>query len=155
MSREANIIELDPILDGKGLRIGLAMSRFNQDICEGLLSACAAELARLGVAKENTLLATVPGALEIPLALRRMAMSKKFDALIALGAVVRGDTYHFEVVSNEMAAGISRVALDLDLPIANAVLTTDTDDQALVRMSVKGAEAAQCAVEMANLLKRL
>lgn len=155
MPREANIIELDPIHDGQGLRIGLVLSRFNQDICEGLLSACASELARLGVAKENTLLATVPGALEIPVTLRKMALSKKFDALIALGAVVRGDTYHFEVVSNEMASGISRVALDTDIPVANAVLTTDTDDQALFRMSVKGAEAAQCAVEMANLLKRL
>jgi 6,7-dimethyl-8-ribityllumazine synthase len=155
MPREANITELDPIHDGQGLRIGLVMSRFNQDICEGLLSACASELARLGVAKENTLLATVPGALEIPVTLRKMALSKKFDALIALGAVVRGDTYHFEVVSNEMASGISRVALDTDIPVANAVLTTDTDDQALFRMSVKGAEAAQCAVEMANLLKRL
>jgi len=155
MPREANITELDPILDGQGLRIGLVMSRFNQDICEGLLSACASELARLGVAKENTLLATVPGALEIPVTLRRMASSGKFDALIALGAVVRGDTYHFEVVSNEMASGISRVALDSDTPIANAVLTTDTDDQALIRMSAKGAEAARCAVEMVNLLKRL
>jgi len=155
MPREANITELDPIHDGKGLRIGLVMSRFNQDICEGLLSACATELARLGVAKENTLLATVPGALEIPVTLRKMALSKKFDALIALGAVVRGDTYHFEVVSNEMASGISRVVLDTDIPVANAVLTTDTDDQALVRMSAKGAEAAQCAVEMANLLRRL
>ena len=155
MPREANITELDPIHDGKGLRIGLVMSRFNQDICEGLLSSCASELARLGVAKENTLLATVPGALEIPITLRKMALSKKFDALIAIGSVVRGDTYHFEVVSNEMASGISRVVLDTDTPIANAVLTTDTDDQALVRMSVKGAEAAQCAVEMANLLKRL
>jgi 6,7-dimethyl-8-ribityllumazine synthase len=155
MPREANIIELDPIYDGQRLRIGLVMSRFNQDICEGLLSACASELARLGVAKENTLLATVPGALEIPVTLRKMALSKKFDALIALGAVVRGDTYHFEVVSNEMASGISRVALDTDIPVANAVLTTDTDDQALFRMSMKGAEAAQCAVEMANLLKRL
>lgn len=155
MPRESNINELDPILDGKGLRIGLVMSRFNQDICEGLLSACAAELARLGVARENTLLATVPGALEIPVVLRKMAQSNKFDALIAIGSVVRGDTYHFEVVANEMAAGISRVALDAGIPIANAVLTTNTDDQGLIRMSVKGAEAAQCAVEMANLLKRL
>ncbi|MGA7179531.1 MAG: 6,7-dimethyl-8-ribityllumazine synthase [Thiobacillaceae bacterium] len=155
MPREAKITELDPVYEGKGLRIGLVMSRFNQDICEGLLSACETELARLGVAKENTLLATVPGALEIPVTLRKMALSKKFDALIALGAVVRGDTYHFEVVSNEMSAGITRVALDTDLPVANAVLTTDSEEQALFRMSAKGAEAAQCAVEMANLLKRL
>lgn len=155
MPRDANTTELDPIYDGKGLRIGLVMSRFNQDICEGLLSACETELARLGVAKGDTLLATVPGALEIPLTLKKMAQSKEFDALIALGSVVRGDTYHFEVVSNEMAAGICRIALDMDIPIANAVLTTDTDDQALARMSVKGAEAARCAVEMANLLKRL
>jgi 6,7-dimethyl-8-ribityllumazine synthase len=155
MPRDPNTTELDPVHDGRGLRIGLVMSRFNQDICEGLLSACETELARLGVAKSDTLLATVPGALEIPIALKRMAQSKEFDALIALGSVVRGDTYHFEVVSNEMAAGISRIGLEMDIPIANAVLTTDTDDQALVRMSVKGAEAARCAVEMANLLKRL
>jgi 6,7-dimethyl-8-ribityllumazine synthase len=155
MPRETNIIELDPILDGKDLRIGLVMSRFNQHICEGLLSACASELERLGVAKDSTLLATVPGALEIPITLRKMAASQRFDALIALGAVVRGDTYHFEVVSNEMAAGISRVMLDADVPIANGVLTTDNDDQALKRMSIKGREAAQCAIEMANLLKRI
>ena len=155
MQRDSNTTELDPIYDGKGLRIGMVMSRFNQDVCEGLLSACKSELVRLGVAMTDTLLATVPGALEIPIALSKTAQSKEFDALIALGSVVRGDTYHFEVVSNEMATGISRIALDMDIPIANAVHTTDTDDQAMARMSVKGAEAARCAVEMANLLKRL
>ena len=155
MPHDPNTTELDPIYDGENLRIGVVMSRFNQDIVDGLLSACESELMKLGVSDKDTLLVTVPGALEIPIALKRMAKAREFDALIALGAVVRGDTYHFEIVSNEMAAGISRVALEMDIPIANAVLTTDTDDQALVRMSTKGAEAARCAVEMANLLKRL
>ena len=150
-----NIPELEPDLDGGALRIGIVMSRFNPDICEGLLAACSAALIRHGVKTGNMRLATVPGALEIPLALRKMAMGGKFDALVALGAVVRGDTYHFEIVSNEMAAGISRIQLDTGVPIANGVLTTDTDHQATARMSVKGAEAGECAIEMANLLKQL
>lgn len=155
MARYDNILELEPNLDGSSLRIGIVMSRFNMDICDGLLAACTASLAKHGVKDANVLITTVPGALEIPLVLRKMALSGKYDALVALGAVVRGDTYHFEVVSNEMAAGISRVQLDTGVPIANGVLTTDTDHQAITRMSVKGAEAGECAIEMANLLKRL
>ena len=155
MARYDDILELEPGLDGAGLRIGIVMSRFNLDVCEGLLAACSAELRKHGVRPEDMLLVTVPGALEIPLALRKMAMDGKFDALVALGAVVRGDTYHFEIVSNEMAAGISRIQLDTGVPIANGVLTTDTDHQATARMSVKGAEAGECAIEMANLLKQL
>lgn len=155
MASYDNIPELEPDLDGGALRIGIVMSRFNPDICEGLLAACSAALIKRGVKTGNLLLATVPGALEIPLALRKMAMSGKFDALVALGAVVRGDTYHFEVVSNEMANGIARIQLDTGVPIANGVLTTDTDHQATSRMSVKGAEAGECAIEMANLLKQL
>ena len=155
MANYDNIPELEPSLDGSALRIGIVMSRFNMDICEGLLAACSAALIKHGVKTGNMLIATVPGALEIPLALRKMAMSGKFDALVALGAVVRGDTYHFEVVSNEMANGIARIQLDTGVPIANGVLTTDTDHQATSRMSVKGAEAGECAIEMANLLKLL
>lgn len=155
MASYENIPELEPDLDGGALRVGIVMSRFNLDICEGLLAACSAALARRGVKSGNLLLVTVPGALEIPVALRKMAMSGKFDALVALGAVVRGDTYHFEIVANEMAAGISRIQLDTGMPIANGVLTTDTDHQATARMSVKGAEAGECAIEMANLLKQL
>ena len=147
--------ELDKNLDGTGLRIGLVQGRFNDVVGEGLLAACRAELAKLGVAEDDITLATVPGALEIPLVLQEMAQSDYYDALIALGAVIRGDTYHFEVVSNESARGVSEVQLEFGIPIANAILTTDTDEQAEARMNVKGAEAAQVAVEMVNLLKAL
>lgn len=147
--------EIDKNLDGTGLRIGLVQGRFNDVVGEGLLAACRAELAKLGVAEDDVTLATVPGALEIPLVLQAMAQSGNYDALIALGAVIRGDTYHFEVVSNESARGVSEVQLEFGVPIANAILTTDTDEQAESRMNVKGAEAAQVAIEMVNLLKVL
>ena len=145
------VTELDTSLDGSKLRIGLLLSRFNRDIGDGLLAACVETLLKQGVKRENMLLVTVPGALEIPLAARRLAQDGAFDALVAMGAVIRGDTYHFEIVANEMASGIMRVQLDTDIPIANAVLTTETDDQAYSRMAHKGAEAALCAIEMANL----
>jgi 6,7-dimethyl-8-ribityllumazine synthase len=147
--------EIEKNLNGKGLRIGIVQSRFNEVVCEGLLAACRAQLAQSGVSDGDITLATVPGALEIPLVLQAMARSGKFDALIALGAVIRGDTYHFEVVSNESARGVGEVQLDSGVPIANAILTTDTDEQAEVRMSVKGAEAALVAIEMVHLLKAL
>ncbi|QGZ41952.1 6,7-dimethyl-8-ribityllumazine synthase [Pseudoduganella flava] len=138
-------------LNGEGLRIGIVQARFNEDVCHGLLSACLAELKHLGVADEDVLHVTVPGALEIPLVLQKMAESGQFDALVALGAVIRGETYHFELVSNESGAGITRIGLDFGIPIANAVLTTENDEQAEVRMATKGADAARVAVEMANL----
>ena len=138
-------------LGGAGLRFGIVQARFNEDVCHGLLSACLAELKHLGVADEDVLHVTVPGALEIPLALQKMAETQQFDALIAIGAVIRGETYHFELVSNESGAGITRVGLDFGIPIANAVLTTDTDEQAEARMEEKGADAARVAIEMANL----
>lgn len=147
--------ELEPSLNGTGLRIGIVLSRFNQDVGDGLLSACQTELAKLGVAAQDIVLATVPGALEAPLVLLRMAQSEKFDALIALGAVIRGETYHFEIVANESARGITEVQQDTGIPVANAILTTENDEQALARMVVKGMEAAQVAIEMANLLKQL
>ncbi len=140
-------------LNGKGLRIGIVQSRFNADIGNGLLGACTAELYKLGVADADVTLATVPGALESPLVLAKMANSGRFDGLIALGAIIRGETYHFEVVSNESARGISQVQIESGVPIANAILTTEDDDQALARMSIKGSEAAQVAVEMINLLR--
>lgn len=143
--------EVEPNLLGAGLRIGVVMARFNKTVGEGLLSGCCHELRRLGVA--DVTLATVPGALEIPLALQVMAQSGKYDALVALGAVIRGETYHFEVVSNESARGVTDVQLATGVPIANAVLTVENDDQAEVRMLRKGTEAVRCAVEMANLLK--
>jgi 6,7-dimethyl-8-ribityllumazine synthase len=138
-------------LEGVGLRIGIVQARFNEDVCHGLLSACLAELKHLGVADEDVLHVTVPGALEIPFALQKMADTEQFDALIAIGAVIRGETYHFELVANESGAGISRIALDFGIPVANAVLTTDTDEQAEARMADKGGDAARVAVEMANL----
>lgn len=150
-----NITEYEKDLNGKGLRIGIVMSRFNVDIGEGLLGSCVTELEKLGVKETDMTLVTVPGALEVPLTLLKMALSDNYDALIALGAVVRGDTYHFELVANESGTGITQVQLDSGVPIANGILTTDTDDQALARMEVKGADCALVAVEMANLLKRI
>ncbi len=147
--------EIEKNLNGAGMRIGIVQSRFNKVVCEGLLAACRAQLAQQSVADNDVTLVTVPGALEIPLALQRMAQSERFDALIALGAVIRGDTYHFEVVSNESARGVGEVQLECGVPVANGILTTDTDEQAEARMDVKGAEAARVAIEMANLLRAL
>lgn len=142
-------------LDGNGKKIGIVLSRFNENIGAGLLQACEQELLKLGVSAEDITLATVPGALETPLILLHMAMTEKYDALIALGAIIRGETYHFEVVSNESARGISEVQRDTGVPVANAILTTENDEQAEVRVAVKGAEAAQAAIEMANLVSAL
>ena len=155
MGRFENITEIEPNLQGSGLRIGIATARFNRDIGEGLLSACTASLAKLGVRDDDVLVVSVPGALELPLILQCLAQSRRFDALIALGAVVRGETYHFEIVSNESAAGITSVQLDTGIPIANGVLTCDTDEQAEARMQQKGAECAEAAIEMANLQRNL
>lgn len=155
MSRFDNIFEYDNNLNGAGLKVGIVMSRFNLPICEGLLSACVDELKRLGVADADMSIANVPGALEIPLVLQTMAQSGSFDALVALGAVIRGETYHFEVVSNDACRAIMEVQLDTGVPIANGILTCETDGQAEVRMQPKGADCAQAAVEMANLQKAL
>jgi len=155
MSRFDNIEEIEPQLDGQGLRMGIVMARFNADVGEGLLSACTAALRKHGVADADVLIVTVPGALELPLALQKLALSGRFDALIALGAVIRGETYHFEIVSNESASGITAVQLDTGVPVANGVLTTDTDEQAEARMAQKGADCAQAAIEMANLLRHI
>ena len=155
MSRFDQIFEHDNNLDGRGLRVGIVMSRFNLPVCEGLLSACVAELKRLGVAASDMEIANVPGALEIPLVLQTMATSGRFDALVALGAVIRGDTYHFEVVSNDACRAVMEVQLDTGIPVANGILTCDTDEQAEVRMQPKGTDCAQAAIEMANLQKSL
>ncbi|MDP1635582.1 MAG: 6,7-dimethyl-8-ribityllumazine synthase [Gallionellaceae bacterium] len=155
MGRYDDIEEYDPNLVGQGLRIGIAMGRFNIDVSEGLLSGCTAELKRLGVRAADVQIVTAPGALELPLVLQTMAQSGHFDALVALGCVIRGETYHFEIVSNESARGIIDVQLATGVPIANGVLTTEDDDQALARMVQKGMEAGQAAVEMANLQRHL
>ena len=155
MARYDNIFEYESDLAGDGLAIGIVMSRFNQDICEGLLAACTAELKRLGVADDDVEIATVAGALEIPLVLQTMAQSDRYDALIALGAVIRGDTYHFEVVANDACRAVMEVQLDTGIPIANGILTCDDDDQALARMQIKGADCARTAIETANLLRAI
>ena len=155
MGRYDNILELERDLNGEDLRIGIVMSRFNLDVGEGLLGACTAELIKRGVQESGMLLVTVLGALEIPLTLQKMALTDQFDALIALGAVIRGETYHFEIVANQSASGLAAVQLDTGIPVANGILTTETDDQAMARMSQKGTEAAQVAIEMANLLREL
>ncbi len=146
---------LGPNLDGAQLRIGIVRGRFNENIGAGLQDACLKRLAALGVAGERLTVVSVPGALEIPLALQQLAASERYDALIALGAVVRGETYHFEIVSNESAAGILQVQLDTGIPIANGVLTTNTEEQALARVAQKGGDCAEVAVEMANLLREI
>ena len=143
-----------PVLDGHGLRIGLVQARFNQGITDALAAACRAELAALGVAEADVVLEQVPGALEVPLALQALAATQRFDALIALGCVIRGETYHFELVCNESAAGIMRVALDHHIPIANAILTVENLAQAVARQDEKARDAARVAVEMAHLLRR-
>lgn len=141
--------------DGTDLSIGVVVSRFNAPVCEALLAAALAELRRLGVPDDEILLARVPGALEIPAVAASMADGGRVDAVVALGAVIRGETYHFEVVSEQSAAGLMQVQVESGIPVANGILTTDTDAQAEARMHVKGAEAARVAVEMANLLRAI
>jgi 6,7-dimethyl-8-ribityllumazine synthase len=142
-------------LEGKGLAIAIVQSRFNAEITDLLAKACLAELAALGVADDRIDHVVVPGALEIAVALKALADSGDYDALIALGCVIRGETYHFELVANESGAGVTRVSLDHQLPIANAILTVDTEDQARARAEDKGRDAARVAVEMANLMDDL
>lgn len=143
--------------NGQGLRIGVVVARFNQDICDGLLSGAINELHTLGVAAEDITVCSVPGALEIPLVLQSLADDDEnpYDALIALGAVVRGETYHFEVVSNDSCRAVMDVQMTTGVPVANGILTTEDDDQALARMHGKGADCARCAVEMARLHARI
>jgi 6,7-dimethyl-8-ribityllumazine synthase len=134
------------------LRVGIVLARFNPAIGDALLAGAARALSEAGVADSAITIATVPGALEAPLALQRMAQTGDYDALIALGAVIRGDTYHFEIVANESAAGVASVQLEFGIPIGNGILTTDNDAQASERADTKGRDAALAALEMANLL---
>jgi 6,7-dimethyl-8-ribityllumazine synthase len=146
-------------LTARGLRVGIALSRFNNFIGERLLEGAVDTLLRHGVALSDIELVRVPGAYEIPLVLKTMAAGKKYDALIALGAVIRGETPHFEYVAGECAKGLSQVMMQFDLPVAFGVLTVDTVQQAIDRAGAKagnkGADAALSAIEMVNLLKRL
>jgi 6,7-dimethyl-8-ribityllumazine synthase len=142
-------------LDGQELVIGIVQARFNQEITNALAKACWEELLANGVQEKHIDHVQVPGALEVPVALQAMAEKGGYDALIALGCVIRGETYHFELVANESAAGVTRVALDYQLPIANAILTTEDQAQAVARQDEKGRDAAKAAIEMANLLESL
>jgi 6,7-dimethyl-8-ribityllumazine synthase len=142
-------------LDGRDLVIGLVQARFNESITNALAQACRQELAALGVSEDSIDHVHVPGALEIPIALQAMAEKGGYDALVALGCVIRGETYHFELVANESAAGVTRVSLDHQLPIANVILTTENVEQAVARQEEKGRDAARVVVEMCNLLDSL
>ncbi len=145
------IQRIAPNVNGDGRRVAVVLSRFNAEIGETVLAGALRALTEAGVAERDVLVVTVPGALEAPLALQRLAQSGEFDALVAVGAVIRGDTYHFEIVANESAAGVASVQLEFGIPVGNGILTTDTDEQARARADVKGYEAARAALELANL----
>ncbi len=145
----------DQRLNGKTLRIGMVQARFNEPITNALASSCETELLALGVQADHMVRIQVPGALEVPVALQALAESGQYDALIALGCIIRGETYHFELVANESGAGVSRVSMDYQIPIANAIITTENLEQAIARQSDKGRDAARVAVEMANLMEEI
>ena len=142
-------------LDGKKLHIGIVQARFNESITNALAAACRAALLDLGVHEKHITHVLVPGALEVPVALQALAERDEYDALIALGCIIRGETYHFELVANESGAGVTRLSLDYQIPIANAIITTENMEQAIARQTEKGVDAARVAVEMANLLDEL
>jgi 6,7-dimethyl-8-ribityllumazine synthase len=144
-----------PTLNGQGLRIGIVQARWNEGITNALAQACHQELLATGVQSDAIDHVMVPGALEVPVALQAMAERGGYDALIALGCIIRGETYHFELVANESGAGVTRLSLDYKLPIANAIITTENLEQAIDRQTEKGLDAARVAVEMATLLKNL
>ena len=146
------IVRIEPNTRGDGRRVAIVQSRFNPDIGEGLLASALRALREAGVTDDRITVVTVPGALEIPLALQRLAQLRDYDALVALGAVIRGDTYHFDIVANESASGLASVQLEFGVPIGNGILTCDTEAQAKARMAAKGGEAALAALELANLL---
>ena len=145
----------DARMNGKKLKIGIVQARFNASVTDALALACKTELLALGVAEKDVDHITVPGALEVPVALQALAEKANYDALVALGCIIRGETYHFELVANESGAAVTRVALDYQLPIANAILTTEDMPQAIARQDEKGRDAARVAAEMANLLEPL
>jgi 6,7-dimethyl-8-ribityllumazine synthase len=155
MTLPYHVFEYPQTLNGEGISVGIVVSRFNPEIGEALLDASLAELARLGVMADKIALARVPGALEIPLALWQMIRHdgrRRFHAMIALGAVIRGETYHFEVVSNDACRGIMETQLATHIPIANGILTCNTDAEAMARVRQKGEDCARAAVEMANMM---
>ena len=137
---------------GAARRVAIVQARFNPRIGEGLLRGALRALHEARVADDRITIVTVPGALEAPLALQRLAQTGRYHALVALGAVIRGDTYHFDIVANESASGVASVQLEYGVPIGNGILTCDTDAQAEARMDAKGYEAAMASLELANLL---
>ena len=145
----------DERLNGRKLHIGIVQARFNAEITDALAAACRQELHLLGVQDDHIVHVTVPGALEVPVALQALAESDKYDALVALGCIIRGETYHFELVANESGAGVTRVSLDHQIPIANAILTVENEAQAIARQTDKGRDAATVAVEMAQVLQKI
>ena len=152
---KGNVASTDNRMNGKGLKVGIVQARFNASVTDALAHACKTELVALGVAEKDIEHLTVPGALEVPVALQAMAEKTNYDALVAIGCIIRGETYHFELVANEAGAGVTRISLDYQLPIANAILTTEDMPQAIARQVDKGRDAARVAVEMANLLESM
>ena len=154
-SDKGTVASTDDRMNGKRLKVGIVQARFNAAITDALAQACKAELLVLGVAEKDIDHLTVPGALEVPIALQALAEKAGYDALVAIGCIIRGETYHFELVANEAGAGVTRVSLDYQLPIANAILTTEDMPQAVARQEEKGRDAARVAIEMANLLESM
>ena len=152
---KGTVASTDDRMNGKRLKVGIVQARFNAAITDALAQACKAELLVLGVAEKDIDHLTVPGALEVPIALQALAEKAGYDALVAIGCIIRGETYHFELVANEAGAGVTRVSLDYQLPIANAILTTEDMPQAVARQEEKGRDAARVAIEMANLLESM
>ncbi len=152
---KGNVATTDDRMNGKGLKIGIVQARFNASVTDALATACKDELIALGVAEKDIEHLTVPGALEVPVALQAMAEKTSYDALVAIGCIIRGETYHFELVANESGSAVTRVSLDYQLPIANAILTTEDMPQAIARQIEKGRDAARVAVEMANLMEAM
>lgn len=159
MSKGELLTELSGGLDASGLRIAIVVSRFNQTITEQLLEGALESLRRCGIDEERILVARVPGSFEIPLAAQKIAERGDIDAIVCLGAVIRGETPHFDYICASATSGVEQVALRTGIPLSNGILTTENVEQALNRSGLKygnkGAEAAQGAVEMANLLRRL
>ena len=152
---KGNVATTDDRMNGKGLKIGIVQARFNVSVTDALAKACKDELIALGVADKDIEHLTVPGALEVSVALQALAEKTSYDALVAIGCIIRGETYHFELVANESGAAVTRVSLDYQLPIANAILTTEDMPQAIARQIEKGRDAARVAVEMANLMEAM
>lgn len=152
---KGNVATTDNRMNGKGLKIGIVQARFNASVTDALAKACKDELIALGVADKDIEHLTVPGALEVSVALQALAEKTSYDVLVAIGCIIRGETYHFELVANESGAAVTRVSLDYQLPIANAILTTEDMPQAIARQIEKGRDAARVAVEMANLMEAM